>query len=140
VQAEGSAAVANAFHGNTEIITPVSSKTIADSISVDLPRDGVRAVRAAKQTDGTYITVSDEEILKAIAELGRAGVFAEPAGAAAYAGLIKGAGSGVVGSEDPILVLNTGSGLKDIRSALSAVSHAAAPIIEPTLDAVKKLL
>jgi threonine synthase len=97
-------------------------------------------VRAAKQTDGTYITVSDEEILKAIAELGRAGVFAEPAGAAAYAGLIKGAGSGVVGSEDPILVLNTGSGLKDIRSALSAVSHAAAPIIEPTLDAVKKLL
>ena len=140
VQAEGSAAVSNAFHGNTEKITPVSSKTIADSISVDLPRDGVRAVRAAKQTDGTYITVSDEEILKAIAELGRVGVFAEPAGAAAYAGLIKGAASGVVGGEDPILVLNTGSGLKDIRAALSAVSQGAAPIIEPTLEAVKKLL
>src|SRR6188474_1618345 len=71
VQAEGSAAVANAFHGNTEIITPVSSKTIADSISVNLPRDGVRAVRAAKQTDGTYVNVSDKEILKAIAELGK---------------------------------------------------------------------
>jgi threonine synthase len=140
VQAEGSAAVANAFHGNTEKITPVSSKTIADSISVDLPRDGVRAVRAAKQTDGTYITVSDDEILRAIAELGRVGVFSEPAGAAAYAGLIKGASSGVVGSEDPILVLNTGSGLKDIRAALSAVSQGAVPIIEPTLEAVKKLL
>lgn len=140
VQATGSAAVANAFHGNTETIKPVSSKTIADSISVDLPRDGVRAVRAAKETDGTYVNVSDEEILKAIAELGKVGVFAEPAGAAAYAGLVKGAGSGVVGSEDPILVINTGSGLKDIQTAMSAASYKAAPIIEPTLNALKKVL
>jgi threonine synthase len=138
VQAEGSAAIANAFHGNTETITPVSAKTLADSISVDLPRDGVRAVRAAKETGGTYITVTDEEILKAIAELGRVGVFAEPAGATAYAGLVKGAGSGVVGSDDPVLVLNTGSGLKDVRAAMQAVAEA--PIIEPTLEAVKKLL
>jgi threonine synthase len=138
VQAEGSAAIANAFHGNTETITPVSAKTLADSISVDLPRDGVRAVRASKETDGTYITVSDDEILNAIAELGRVGVFAEPAGAAAYAGLVKGAGAGVVGGEDPVLVLNTGSGLKDVRAAMQAVQSA--PIIEPNLEAVKGLL
>lgn len=137
VQAEGSAAIADAFHGNTETITPVSAKTIADSISVDLPRDGVRAVRAAKETDGTYITVSDDEILKAIAELGRAGIFAEPAGATAYAGLVKGAAFGVVGGEEPVLVLNTGSGLKDVRAAMQAVVEA--PVIEPTLEAVKKL-
>jgi threonine synthase len=138
VQAEGSAAIANSFHGNTETITAVSAKTIADSISVDLPRDGVRAVRAAKETGGSYVNVSDEEILQAIAELGRVGVFAEPAGATAYAGLVKGSASGLVGSEDPILVMNTGSGLKDVRAAMSAVQ--AAPIIEPTLEAVKKLL
>jgi threonine synthase len=138
VQAEGSAAILNAFHADTETITPVSANTIADSISVDLPRDGVRAVRAAKETSGTYVNVSDEEILKAIAELGTVGVFAEPAGATAYAGLVKAATSGVVGSEDPILVLNTGSGLKDIRAALRAVPSA--PIIEPTLEAVKQLL
>ena len=138
VQAEGSAAISNAFHADTETITPVSAKTIADSISVDLPRDGVRAVRAAKETGGTYVNVSDEEILRAIAELGKLGVFAEPAGATAYAGLVKAAASGVVGSEDPILVLNTGSGLKDVRAAMQAVE--AAPIIEPTLEAVKKLL
>ena len=138
VQAEGSAAVSNAFHGNTNEITPVSAKTIADSISVDLPRDGVRAIRAAKETGGTYVTVSDEEILNAIAALGTAGVFAEPAGAAAYAGLVKGAGSGLVGGEDPVIVLNTGSGLKDIQTAMRAIHPA--PIIEPTLEAVKKLL
>jgi len=138
VQAEGSAAISNAFHGNTETITPVSAKTIADSISVDLPRDGVRAVRAVKETGGTYVNVSDAEIIKSIAELGRVGVFAEPAGAAAYAGLVKAAATGLVGSEDPILVLNTGSGLKDVRAAMQAVVEA--PIIEPTLEAVKKLL
>ena len=138
VQAEGSAAISNAFHADTETITPVAAKTIADSISVDLPRDGVRAVRAAKETEGTYVNVSDEEILQAIAELGKVGVFAEPAGATAYAGLVKAVASGVVGSEDPILVLNTGSGLKDVRAAMQAVQPA--PVIEPTLEAVKKLL
>lgn len=138
VQAEGSAAIAKAFHANTENITPVSATTIADSISVDLPRDGVRAVRAAKETEGTYVLVSDEEIIKAIAELGKVGIFAEPAGAAAYAGVVKAAASGVVGSDDPILVMNTGSGLKDVRAAMQAVQPA--PIIEPTLDAVRKLL
>jgi threonine synthase len=138
VQAEGSAAISNAFHADTETITPVSATTIADSISVDLPRDGVRAVRAAKETGGTYVNVSDDEILKAIAQLGTVGVFAEPAGATAYAGLVRAAASGLVGGEDPILVLNTGSGLKDVRAAMQAVQ--AAPIIQPTLEAVKQLL
>jgi len=138
VQAEGSAAIANAFHANTEMITPVSAKTIADSISVDLPRDGVRAVRAARETGGAYVTVSDDEILAAIAALGPLGIFAEPAGATAYAGLVKAVEQGIVSAEDPILVLNTGFGLKDVRAAMQAVS--AAPIIEPTLEAVKKIL
>jgi threonine synthase len=138
VQAEGSAAIANAFHAGVERITPVSASTIADSISVDLPRDGVRAVRAARETGGTYVTVSDAEILQAIAALGPLGIFAEPAGATSYAGLVKAAGQGLVSEADPIVVLNTGSGLKDVRAAMQAVS--AAPVIEPTLEAVRKLL
>jgi threonine synthase len=119
-------------------VIPVSATTIADSISVDLPRDGVRAIRAARQTNGTYLTVPDEAIIQAIAELGKMGVFAEPAGATAYAGLVKAAASGMVGGEDPILVLNTGSGLKDVRAAMRAVVEA--PIIEPSLEALKKIL
>jgi threonine synthase len=138
VQAEGSAAIANAFHAGTEQITPISAKTIADSISVDLPRDGVRAVRAARETGGTYIQVSDDEILHAIAALGLQGIFAEPAGAAAYAGLVKAVGQGTVKGGDPVLVLNTGSGLKDVRAAMQAVKEA--PVIEPTLEAIKRLL
>ncbi|MEZ0396763.1 MAG: threonine synthase [Anaerolineales bacterium] len=138
VQAEGSAAIATAFHAGSEKIVPVTAQTIADSISVDLPRDGVRAVRAARETGGTYIRVSDDEILQAIAALGPLGIFAEPAGAAAYAGLVRAAAQGLVESEDPIVVLNTGSGLKDVRAAMQAVQPA--PVIEPTLEALKKIL
>ncbi len=138
VQSEGSAAVANAFFSDSEDIQPVSAKTIADSISVDLPRDGVRAVRAAKQTGGSYITVPDEQILQAIAALGKVGIFAEPAGATSYAGMLKALEQGLVTTEDPILVLNTGSGLKDVRAAMMA-SHEA-PIIEPSMKALKSYL
>jgi len=138
VQSEGSAAVANAFFAHNEVIQPVSAHTIADSISVDLPRDGVRAVRAAVQTGGAYITVPDESILKAIAELGQVGIFAEPAGATAYAGMLKALSQGLIDPEDPIVVINTGSGLKDTRAAMQAVKEA--PVIEPTLEALKKHL
>lgn len=145
VQSEGSAAVANAFAayveaGSTGVpqIEPVKADTLADSISVDLPRDGVRAVWAASQTGGQYLTVSDEAILAAIAELGKVGIFAEPAGATSYAGLLKAVENGWIEPDDPVLVLNTGSGLKDIKAAMQAVSPA--PVIEPTLDAVRKAI
>ena len=98
----------------------------------------LRAVRAATQTGGAYIVIEDREILKAIAELGRVGIFAEPAGATAYAGLKKAIKEGIITEDDPVLVLNTGSGLKDVRAAMQAVVPA--PIIEPTLSAVKKIL
>jgi len=138
VQAEGSAAIANAFHAGAETILPVSAKTLADSISVDLPRDGVRAVRAVRETGGTYLLVSDGEILTAMAELGGVGLFAEPAGAAAYAGLVKAVAQGLVMPEEAILVLNTGSGLKDVKAAMQAVSEA--PVIEPTLAALRSVI
>ncbi len=100
-----------------------------------MPSDGVRALRAATETNGQYILVNDDSIIAAIAELGKVGVFAEPAGATAYAGLVEAISIGAVNPDDPILVVNTGSGLKDVNAALKAVI--AAPVIAPTLEAVK---
>lgn len=138
VQAEGSAAIANAFLAGNEQIIPVKAQTLADSISVDLPRDGVRAVRAARETGGSYVLVSDAEILAAIAELGKVGVFAEPAGATSYAGLVKGLQTGMLQADQPVLVINTGSGLKDVKAAMKAVPEA--PVIEPNLNALKQII
>jgi threonine synthase len=138
IQAENSAAIANAFQNHTENIEAVQATTVADSISVDFPRDGVRALRAATQTGGAYLTVTDAEIIAAIAGLGPHGIFAEPAGAAAFAGYRKALSTGVISPESPALAINTGSGLKDVRAAMQAV--APAPIVAPDLQALKKVL
>lgn len=138
VQAAGSAAVANAFYSGTETIQAVHAETLADSISVDLPRDGLRAVRAARETGGNYLVVNDEQILSAIPQLGRAGIFAEPAGAAAWAGLVEARAQGIIQADDPVLVLNTGSGLKDVRAAVKAAGEP--PVISPDLSSLRHLL
>ena len=138
VQAEGSAAIANAFLAGKDTIEPVNAVTIADSISVNLPRDGFRALRAVRETHGTYIKVSDEEILQSIPTLGKAGIFVEPAAAAAYTGLVRALATGQQDPAAPVLVLCTGSGLKDINAAKRSVP--AAPVIEPTIQALKKVI
>ncbi|HDD55315.1 MAG TPA: threonine synthase [Chloroflexi bacterium] len=138
VQSTGSAAIYNAFVSGKEEILPVSATTLADSISVNLPSDGLRALRAATQTGGAYVAVEDEQILAAISDLGAVGIFAEPAGATAYAGLKKALDDGLVTVQDPILVLNTGSGLKDVKAARQAAGEA--PVIPPNLESVKELL
>ena len=138
VQAEGSAAIARAYQAGVEQIQPVRAATLADSISVDMPSDGVRALRAVRETGGTYVLVKDEQILQAIVELGRVGVFAEPAAAASYAGFLHALALGEIGPADPALVLCTGNGIKDITAVQKAVPPA--PVIEPTVQAVKRLL
>ena len=100
VQAEGSAFMYEAPPGLNGMKTsdqapPVSGVTVADSISAGLPRDRIKALAAVTETAGAYVCVTDDEILEAIPALARGcGVFAEPAGAAAYAGLIKAVGDG----------------------------------------------
>jgi threonine synthase len=138
IQSTGSAAIYNAYVSGKEEIQPVSATTLADSISVNLPSDGLRALRAATQTAGAYVAVEDQKILQAISDLGEVGIFAEPAGATAYAGLKQALEDGLVSTDDPILVLNTGSGLKDVKAAKQAAGEA--PVISPDLDNVKKLL
>ena len=120
VQAEGSAAVARAWKEDRPI-RPVSGKTLADSISVSVPRDGAAAVAAVRQSKGFAVTVSDREILAAVSAVALgANVFAEPAAAAAYAGLAKCAAQGRVRENDSTVIVITGNGLKDVASALKA--------------------
>lgn len=123
VQAAGSAAVVRALDGDGTI-TPVSGETIADSISVSMPRDGEAAVQAIRASGGFGITVSDQEILAAIPELARgAGVFGEPAGVASYAGLLKAVEQDRIDPQWTIVLLITGNGLKDIASVMKVTGE-----------------
>jgi len=138
VQSEKSSAIANAFFQKTEKIVPVSATTLADSISVDSPRDGLRALKSVKNSKGIFITVKDKEIISAISELGKIGVFSEPAAATSYAGFKKLVENKFIHAKDKVVVLNTGTGLKDIVSAMKAVDEA--PIIQPNLENLQKKL
>ena len=140
VQAEGSAALYRAWDEGIDPaqMEPIEAHTIADSISAGLPRDRVKAMRAVKETEGAFLTVSDEEILAAIPRLAQAsGVFAEPAAAAAYAGLLKAAEQQMLNSDETVVVLSTGNGLKDIAAARRSVRQA--PRIAPELDEVARV-
>jgi len=141
VQAEGSSALHDAWKKGIppQEMKPIRVATLADSISAGLPRDRVKALRAVTETGGAFVTVSDEDILQAIPALARGtGVFAEPAGAAPLAGLEKALKNGLVQPDQRIVLLVTGSGLKDIQSALRATTRPKR--IPPQLELVEKAL
>jgi threonine synthase len=139
VQSTQSAALHDAWRDGMEVPAPVRATTRADSISVDAPRDPVKALAAVRATHGAYVLVEDEAILQAILPLARlGGVFAEPAGATAFAGLQRAAAMGLVGADETVVVINTGSGLKDIKAATEITGGMR--VIAPTLAAVKQAL
>ena len=145
VQAEGSAYMYQAWAKGEDVLTkpPITAHTIADSISAGLPRDRLKAMAAVQETGGAYIQVSDQEILAAIPALARGcGVFAEPAGAAAYAGLVKAIAEGLVGADERIVVLVTGNGLKDVTGAMKAMEQIGtrAHVIRKSMDDVNRAL
>lgn len=145
VQSAGSDYLVQAFENEEAVLTkaPIAADTVADSISADLPRDRLKAMAAVKETDGAYLRVSDDEILAAIPTLARgSGVFAEPAGAAAYAGLVAARERGLVGPEDRAVVIATGSGLKDVASVMRSVTAAGTtPMrVQPNLESLKQAL
>ena len=145
VQAAGSNYMYLAWKNKEDIITksPIDAQTVADSISVGLPRDRIKALAAVNETGGAFVCVEDSEILDAIPELARCtGVFAEPAGAAAYAGLVKAVEHQQVSGDEAIVVLNTGNGLKDVAGAMRAVDLANTQSfhVAPDLDALQQVV
>lgn len=138
VQAQGSSAIVDSLTRGGEIAA-VSANTIADSISVDQPRDGDKARRAILESGGLGFKISDDDILAAQLELSsRTGIFAEPAAAAAYAGFLQAADQNLFKPGDHVVVLITGTGLKDTAAAQKLFSN-----IEPmdaNLEKIKTFL
>jgi threonine synthase len=113
--------LARAFQRGDEAFEEIASDTIASGISVDTPCDGVAALRAIRTSGGTVIEAEDDDMLAAMSLLARdAGVFVEPACAAAYVGLQAARRANLIRSSDEVVLQLTGSGFKDIRSAVRA--------------------
>jgi threonine synthase len=134
VQAQTSDAIARYWETGT--YADARPTTRADSISVGCPSNAHWARRALQETNGFAVVVSDGEILEAQGRLARTtGVFAEPAAAAALAGLIRiQAGPRPFNQSAPVVLLVTGHGLKDVEAAAIDLPEP----IEPVLEAVPR--
>jgi threonine synthase len=148
VQAEGSAAICRAVRlirdsGTEEpdwssvAVDEVRASTVADSISVDQPRDGLAAVKGVLQSGGEAITIPDEEILAAVPAMARAtGIFAEPAAAAPWAATRQLVRDARIGADELVVCIVSGSGLKDIAGIRTTV--AAPLVIDPSIEAIRE--
>lgn len=138
VQAAGCSPLYKAFHNKTMPV-PEEELTLADSISVGIPRNPIKALEAVRKSKGTYVEVTDEEILSSIALLGRTeGVFSEPASAASLAGVIEARKLGHISPDETVVIINTGNGLKDPANGRKAVGELT--LIEPTTESVDDIL
>ena len=150
VQSEASAAICDTVRRIREGATAepdwssirmdqVTATTVADSISVDRPRDGLAAVQGVFQSGGEAITLPDDEILAAVPELARTtGIFAEPAAAAPWAAVRRLARDGTINADELIVCIVSGSGLKDIASAQASAGEPL--LVDASIDALKRAL
>jgi threonine synthase len=123
---------------NDRLPPPSSGTTIADSIDVHVPRNWRKAIHAINEAHGELVPASDEAILDAMRMAGRNGVFAEPAAAASLAAVVAAIESKIIGPNDRVLVMVTGSGLKDTKNAIRAGGKPTP--VEPNVDAVQQAL
>lgn len=133
-QAQGCNPVATAYKAGVDAIRPVKPDTIAKSLAIGNPADGVYVLDVARSTGGGVEEVSDDEIRDAIVLLARTeGIFTETAGGTTVAVLKKLVETGQLDPALETVVINTGHGLK----TLDAVAGAVGPrtTIAPTYDA-----
>jgi len=140
VQPTGCAPLVRAFEQKMDpqnIVPWEHPDSIATGLMDPFPWDGDAALKALHESSGTAVKVSNEEILDAQRALAKnEGVFGEPSGVAALAGLTKLMNQGTIAADDRVVIEITGSGLKD----LSVIGSAEAPLIDPNLEDLQKVL
>ena len=122
-----------------EPLKEADENTLADSIAVGIPRNPVKAQNAIKLSHGAWISVPDSDIIKAMSLLGRTeGIFGEPAGVAAIAGIKKAVEQGIIKPGETVTTIVTGNGLKDPVNGQKAVSMPEP--MKPNLEELDKFL
>lgn len=138
-QAEGCSPIAQAYREDRDFITPVKPNTIAKSLAIGNPADGVYAVDIAKQTNGQIESVTDLEIIAGIKLLAETeGIFTETAGGTTIAVLQKLVEAGKIAPEEKTVVYITGNGLKTQEAIQGYIGE---PLtIEPKLESFERAL
>ncbi|WP_249423803.1 threonine synthase [Nocardioides coralli] len=133
-QATGCSPVSTAFKSGTDAVRPVRPDTIAKSLAIGNPADGVYVLDICRRTGGAVEDVSDDEVREGILLLARTeGIFTETAGGTTVGVLRKLVATGRLDPDLETVVINTGMGLKTLDAVADRVGAAAT--IEPSYDA-----
>ncbi|NER79377.1 MAG: threonine synthase [Leptolyngbya sp. SIO1D8] len=138
-QAEGCSPIAQAFHEGRDFITPVKPNTIAKSIAIGNPADGIYALETARKTNGNIESVTDAEIVAGMKLLAETeGIFTETAGGTTIAVLKKLAEAGKINPDETTVAYITGNGLKTQEAVQGYIGE---PLtIEPKLNNFEQAL
>jgi threonine synthase len=131
--ANGTPVVASIREGRDPIIPASGGDTIADAITSGGPPGGDEILLKARQYGWLAEDVTEEEILDAQRRLAGAGYFVEPAAATSLAAVKKLRAAGKIGEEDPVILMLTGSGLKD----MSVFTRQSVNVIESDLRRIR---
>ena len=132
--------ITRAFDEGRENVTPVEKKpSFSDALMNNNPYWGKRALIAARETGGFFLSASDKEVADAIRLLGsREGLFTEPAGAISVAGLKKAVAQDRLPRPQSVVCMLTGHGLNAPQSVFS--SQELPEIVSPEVAAVESFL
>lgn len=138
-QAEGCGPIVNTYKENSDFVKPVKPDTIAKSLAIGNPADGIYAVNTVRKSGGIGEHANDEEIVEAIKLLAATeGVFTETAGGVTLAATKKLIEDGHIGRDERIVVAITGNGFKTIEALENKTDEP--HIIAPQLNAFRKLM
>ena len=138
-QAEGCSPIVNAFKANSDIIRPVKPNTIAKSIAIGNPADGVYALEVVKKTNGYAEVASDEEIVEGIKLLASTeGIFTETAGGTVVAVAKKLIQNSIIPKDEEILLCITGNGLKTQEAVINSIKETIK--IKPNLESFESAI
>jgi threonine synthase len=116
-QPEGCRPVAQAFQDGAETVQPMKPNTIARSLAIGSPADGMFAMQVSRETGGHIEWCTEEEIREGIVLLAETeGVFTETAGGVTIANLKRMAEQGIIRPEEEVVVYVTGNGYKTIEA------------------------
>ena len=138
-QAEGCAPIVRHFERNDDRIIPEIPSTIARSIAIGNPADGIFAAKAMRDTGGSAQAVSDESLVAGIRLLAETtGIFTETAGGVTVAAALALAQRGELRSDDEVVLCITGNGLKTTEAVRDVLPEA--PVIAPKVREVAALV
>ena len=137
-QAVGCSPIVQAFNNEEDVVRPVRPNTIAKSLAIGNPADGIYALKTLRESGGTGFAVPEEEVTEGMRLLAETeGIFTETAGGVVVSGLRYLAESGAIKRDELTVAYITGNGLK----TQEAVEDAVHPLtVAPTMSAFEEAI